>query len=311
LFEEELVPRLRGETNFRGRLPPGGVTVLLQRALRHASISTVATLSGAWSLLRRAFAAGEEGRIRGLAPADFVARPRQGGCRSCQGRGCDPFGVECPVCGGLGLRNDLLEVRLRSRPLREWLSTPLARIERRLGMAGDPRLRNLVRHLVALGLGDRCLGERGRWLSLGERSRIALARALAAARRGREQLFLLDEPCLGLPFSEARRVVALLRKLTREGHTFWVVEHHEVLLRSADWLVELGPGAGPEGGKVLYEGMPAGILEAGTPTGTWLATRGRPMPPAPRRRSPRSPPRTEVPARHWSPVPASGVGRNT
>lgn len=291
MLDEELVPRLREERDFEGALPLGGVRVLLERALGSSAFSTVATLAGAWSEIRRAFAEGEEGRMRGLSPSDLVARVGQGGCDRCRGHGTDAAGLPCSTCEGLGLKEDLLELRLRNRALREWLTTPLERIEKRL--PSDGRLRTLVRHLIALGLGQRTFGERGRHLSLGERGRIALARALASARRDRPQLFLLDEPCLGLPFREARKVVALLQELCAQGHSFWVAEHHEVLVRSADTVVELGPGAGPQGGQLLYCGSAAGLAEAETPTGAWLRSRAEVVP-IPEPRAPLPPPKSRA-----------------
>lgn len=282
LFEDEFVPRLRSGLGFEGALPPGGVGVLLERALRHAPISTLATLSGAWSDVRLIFAESEEGRMRGLQPADLVARPGQGACLSCAGVGTDREGLLCGACAGLGLREDLLDLRWRSRSLREWLTTPLAALEKRL--PSDRRLPVLVRHLVALGLGPRTFGERGRHLSLGERSRVALARALASARAGEGRLFLLDEPCLGLPRPEAQRVVDLFHALAAAGHSFWVAEHHEVFLRQADWLIELGPGAGDEGGRLLHAGTPAALAAGATPTAAWWRARGAggKAPPRPR-----------------------------
>lgn len=296
LLEDVLAPRLREERDFEGALPDGGVAVLLERALGHAVFSTIATLSGAADEIRAAFAGGEEGRIRGLTASDLVAMPGKGACAVCAGHGQDADGIACSACAGLGLRPDLQELRLRERTLREWLVTPLSRLEKRLPAQG--RLRALARALSALGLGGRCFGERGRHLSLGERSRIALARALAGARRGRPKLFLLDEPCLGLPDDDARNVVELLRTLAAEGHSFWVVDHHEVLVRSADWLVELGPGAGPRGGRLLYAGPPAGVIAAGTPTGLWLQVRQQ-APPAPPPPLPHAPPRSEALGDSW------------
>ncbi len=271
LLDEELVPRLREERGFQGKIPLGGVRVLLERALGSSAFSTVATLTGAWSEIRAAFAEGEEGRMRGITASDLVARVGQGACDRCRGHGVDTVGLPCPSCEGLGLREDLLELRLRNRALREWLTTPLEKLEKRL--PADGRLRTLVRHLMVMGLGQRTFGERGRHLSLGERGRIALARSLASARRDRPQLFLLDEPCLGLPFREALKVVQLLQDLCSQGHSFWVAEHHEVLVRSADHVVELGPGAGPQGGQLLYAGGPAGLEQADTPTASWLRSR--------------------------------------
>ena len=282
LLEGELLPRLREERDFKGKLPMGGVHVLLERALRWSPTSTVATLAGIWPEVRTAFAESEEGRIRGLSSGDLVAKAAKGACLTCNGRALDEHHLPCTACEGLGLRDDLLELRLRNRSLQEWLSTPLDRLEKRL--PGRGRLRNTVRMLIALGLGGRTLGERGRFLSLGERGRIALARSLAAARPGFPKLFLLDEPCLGLPVSEARRVVDLLRKLCQEGHSFWVVEHHEYLLRSADWMFEIGPAAGVDGGQLVFEGLPQNVIGGATPTGQWLESRRRePLQPPPAR----------------------------
>jgi excinuclease UvrABC ATPase subunit len=282
LLEGELLPRLREERDFEGTAPMGGVHVLLERALRWSPVSTVATLAGVWAEVRRAFAESEEGRIRGLSPGDLVARPGHGACHTCAGRALDQHHLPCTACYGLGLREDLLELRLRNRSLAEWLSTPLERLEKRL--PGRGRLRATVKMLIALGMGGRTLGERGRFLSLGERGRIALARALSKARPGFPKLFLLDEPCLGLPVSEARRVVELLRSLCQQGHSFWVVEHHEYLLRSADWMLEIGPAAGMDGGQLVFEGLPAQVIGGSTPTGQWLESRRREaLQPPPRR----------------------------
>ena len=231
---------------------------------------------GAWEEIRCAFCEGEEGRIRGLNKSDLVAKLGKGGCIECRGHGILAQGFPCGECSGHGLRRDLLALRLRNRSLQEWLETPLNILEKRL--PSDGTLRNRVAHLRNLGLGNRCFGERGRWLSLGERGRIALARALATSRRSRPKLFILDEPCLGLPVREAVKVVHLLRRLVSEGHSFWVVEHHEVFLRSADYLVEIGPGAGPEGGQLLYSGSASELEGKPTPTGVWLRKRTREAP---------------------------------
>jgi len=282
LLEQEILPRLRAEERVKGKIPEGGVHSLLERALRWSPASTIATLSGVWKEVRDAFASSEEARIRGIEAGHLVARPGKGACLVCDGYAIDAHHLPCTACAGLGLREDLLELRLRNRPLRDWLTTPLEKLEKRLPAKG--RLRSTVRHLISLGMGDRTLGERGRFLSLGERGRIALARVLSTARPGAPKLFILDEPCLGLPVQEARRVVKLLRELCKDGHSFWVVEHHEYLLRATDWMIEIGPGAGADGGQLIYQGSAEGVLLQDTPTGSWLVSRRRselepPLPP--------------------------------
>jgi len=283
LLEEELLPRLRNAKKVKGELPIGGAAVLLERALGSAAVSTVATLSGAWTEIRKAFAEGEEGRIRGLSHSDLVAKTGQGACHLCRGHGLDVDRIPCQLCAGLGLREDLLELRLRNKSLRDWLTSPLSELQGRLPHTG--RLRRLVKILCELGMEDRCFGERGRNLSLGERSRIALAKELASSRPGIPRLFLLDEPCLGLPPEEAVRVVEVLRRLSSEGHSFWVVEHNEVLLRCADHILELGPGAGPKGGQVVFNQNAHKFPQAETATALWLQSRikgeAMPEPPSP------------------------------
>ncbi len=284
LLEQELLPRLRREEGVQGPIPSGGVHSLLQRSLRWSAMSTVATLAGVWQEIRAAFAASEEARMRGLGAGDLVAQKGRGACLPCGGRGQDEHHLPCAECSGLGLRPDLLDLRLRSRSLASWLSTPLKQLEKRLPARG--RLAKTVKHLIALGLGNRCLGERGRILSLGERGRIALARVLSMANPASPKLFLLDEPCLGLPVQEARKVMQLLRNLCAEGHSFWVVEHHEYFLRSADWMLELGPGAGRLGGQLVFAGTPHAVEEGSTATGIWLRQRRQktklpPPPPKP------------------------------
>ncbi|MDP6850165.1 MAG: hypothetical protein QF524_04405, partial [Planctomycetota bacterium] len=268
LLEEELIPRIRAGKNFEGTLPLGGVTVLLERALGSAAISTVATLSGTWTAIRTAFTEGEEGRIRGLSPSDLIALSGKGACPTCRGHGVDSDALPCPDCDGLGLRADLLELRLRGRSLKNWLQTPIQELSERIPR--DGQLRRCILLLNRLGMGERSLGERGRYLSLGERSRIALAKELARGRADRPKLFVLDEPCLGLPMEEARMVLEVFRSLTEEGHSFWIVEHNELFLRAADWILELGPGAGKEGGQLVFSGTPADIANGNSPTGRWL-----------------------------------------
>ena len=266
---ELLAERLRGGDGFCGNVPSGGFSVLLERALGYGPRSTVATLSDSWREVRQAFANSREGRLRGLGAESFVAQPGKGACSVCDGMALDLDGLPCPFCQGLGLRDDLLDVRLRGKSLREWLVTPLADLVGRLPHGG--LLKSRVDKLCKLGMGPRSLSERGRNLSLGERGRIALARRLAGAKSIRPRLFLLDEPCLGLPQGEAEQVLSLLRELVTDGHSFWVIEHHEALIRGADWALELGPGAGMEGGKVVHEGSPSSFVGISTPTGKWLS----------------------------------------
>ncbi|MFT7517824.1 MAG: energy-coupling factor transporter ATP-binding protein EcfA2 [Myxococcota bacterium] len=268
LFAEELWPRLKDLQKTHKYLNRGGVHALLQRSLGVSARSTLATLSGCWSELRELFAATQQAQQRGFKAADFVASPARGACKSCKGLAVDPFSAACERCAGLALRDELLELRYRGASLREWLNTPLQRLLIYLPIKG--KLRNCIELLIKLGLGSRRLGERGKVFSFGERGRIALARKLCLIRPGLSKLFLLDEACLGLPDNEAGKFIEVLNEFCKDGHSFWLIEHHHLVLRNARHLIEIGPQAGADGGEVVYSGAPEGLTQQHTATAQWL-----------------------------------------
>ena len=289
LFAEELWPRLKELQKTHPHLTRGSVHSLLQRSLSTAARSTLATLAGCMSELRELFAATPRAKQRGFVASDFVASPKRGACIKCKGLAIDSYSAVCSGCSGLALRDELLEFRYRGASLKEWLSLPLIELTTLLPRKG--KLRKCVELLIKLGLGSRRLGERAQVFSFGERSRIALARRLSLIKVGTPKLFLIDEACLGLPDDEANNFMCVLSEFCAEGHSFWLIEHHHVVLRNAAHLIEIGPGAAEHGGKVVYQGPPSGLQQCSTATAEWLTSTVTPRPQSDN--SERFPPRFE------------------
>ncbi len=217
-----------------------------------------------------------------LTPRLLNPRSREGACPACTGIGC-------PDCSDSGLLPAARAVRWGGRSLPSVLAD---RLTLTLGWmaAGDadpvagPLLADGARrlgHLVDLGLGHLALDRRVSALSTGEQQRIRLARVAGSALSG--VVYALDEPAAGLGDAEVAAVIRLLRALIAAGNSVVVTEHHPAILAAADRVIELGPGAGPAGGRVVFDGIPSALGEARTATGDWLS--GRKRLPAPRGRT--------------------------
>lgn len=211
-----------------------------------------------------------------------------GWCPACEGLGL-LNGRSCPACEGERLREEARAVRLHGLRLPELLGLDardaLAQISGWPALeAVTPAVEELRRRLdllLQVGLGALPLDRRGTALSSGERQRLRLLRQVGARLSG--VLYVLDEPASGLGPEDARGVAAAIRGLVEQGNTAIVVEHHPALIAAADRVIEIGPGPGLEGGRIVYDGPPDGLRDADTPTGRWLS--GRAPLPASRRRS--------------------------
>ena len=204
-----------------------------------------------------------------LSPRLFDARDPIGACETCQGTGVlGKSGVPCNACAGLGLNAVARAVRLGDTVIADWLTRPcdeVANVLHRLDLPAEHRaltdsMRDRLGTLTSLDLAFLTLAQPASRLSDGALRRIALAAALASSLV--QVLYLIDEPTLGMHPRDVPRLVAALHRLCDRGNTVVVIEHERTLIASADHVIDLGPGAGDEGGTLVYQGAPAGLADA-------------------------------------------------
>ncbi|MBC9928720.1 MAG: excinuclease ABC subunit UvrA [Microbacterium sp.] len=243
--------------------------------------STVATYSGVLDELRRAFADTPAARGNGLAPADFSYNTGSLRCPRCEGTGqimldvqfLPDVGIPCPDCNGTRYRPDADAIRISTaqgdRSLPAFLSTPVADAADML--ADRPRVKKKLQTLVTLGLGYLTLGEDTPALSGGEAQRLKLATELGRKHAG--TLFILDEPSVGLHPLDIRVLLGVLDQLLKTGATVIIIEHDLDMIANADYVIDLGPGGGTSGGRIVATGRPDEIAEnPESVTGRYLAS---------------------------------------
>src|SRR5262245_48762014 len=238
--------------------------------------SNPATYTGVFDGIRRLFAQVPEARVRGYGPGRFSFNVKGGRCEACQGDGVkrvemhflpDIF-VTCEVCRGRRYNRETLDVRYRGKTIADVLELS---VEEALGFfASFPSLARPLETLHDVGLDYLHLGQPATTLSGGEAQRIKLARELARRDTGRT-LYILDEPTTGLHFADVAKLLAVLQKLVALGNTVVVIEHHLDVIKTADWVIDLGPEGGAAGGAIVAEGPPERIAASGSHTGTALA----------------------------------------
>ncbi len=223
--------------------------------------SNPVTYTGAFDGIRRLFCQVPEARMRGYAPGRFSFNVKGGRCESCQGDGLlrvemsflpDLF-VTCEVCRGRRYNRETLEIRYKGRSIADVLEMT---VEEALAFLENvPSVRRPLETLHDVGLDYLHLGQPATRLSGGEAQRIKLSRELARRATGRT-LYLLDEPTTGLHFADVERLLRVLKRLVDLGNSVVVIEHHLDVIRSADWVIDLGPEGGAEGGAIVAEGPP-------------------------------------------------------
>jgi len=246
-----------------------------QRPIGRTSRSNAATYTGILTDLRRLLAELPEARLRGYRPSHFSFNAPEGACPECSGSGTaevrrGPHGdleVPCPSCGGRRYNREVLEIRYRERSVADILELSVA--EAMALFDPIPDVARRLRLLDELGLGYLHLGQPASSLSGGEAQRVKLAGELGRPRRA-GTLYILDEPTTGLHLDDIYFLAELFQRLVDEGNTVLVVEHCMEMLAAADWLVDMGPDSGPEGGQIVAAGPPATVAAADTHTGRRL-----------------------------------------
>jgi len=258
--------------------------VIDQAPIGRGPRSTPATYTGLYDEIRKVFAQTREAKVRGYGASRFSFNVKGGRCETCEGQGVrriemnflpDQF-VRCEQCGGLRFNRQTLEARFKGRSIGEVLTLRVD--EGREVFDAQPKIRRGLDALHEAGLGYLTLGQSSTTLSGGESQRVKLAAELGRSATGRT-LYVLDEPTTGLHFADVARLLIVLRRLADLGNTVLVIEHNLDVLRSADWLIDLGPGGGPTGGHLLAAGPPRSV--AANPeslTGRYLRPSFEPAP---------------------------------
>ena len=239
--------------------------------------SNPATYTGVFDGIRKLFASTAEAKVRGYQPGRFSFNVQGGRCDACSGDGTiriemhflpDVY-VPCEVCKGARYNRDTLEIAFKGKNISDVLDMP---IEEALGFfANQPAIARHMQTLVDVGLGYVRLGQSAPTLSGGEAQRVKLATELAKRSTG-HTIYLLDEPTTGLHFEDVRRLLTVLSRLVDQGNTVLVIEHSLDVIKTADWIVDLGPEGGHGGGTVVAEGAPEVVARTkGSHTGRFLA----------------------------------------
>ena len=238
--------------------------------------SNPATYTGVFDHIRKLFATTAEAKVRGYLPGRFSFNVSGGRCEACSGDGTikiemhflpDVY-VPCEVCKGARYNRDTLDITFKGKNIAEVLDMPIS--EAVDFFSNQPAIARHMKTLVDVGLGYVRLGQSAPTLSGGEAQRVKLAAELAKRSTG-HTIYLLDEPTTGLHFEDVRRLLTVLSRLVDQGNTVLVIEHNLDVIKTADWLIDLGPEGGSGGGAVVAEGPPEHVASvAGSHTGRFL-----------------------------------------
>ncbi len=239
--------------------------------------SNPATYTGVFDHVRKLFASTQEAKVRGYLPGRFSFNVKGGRCEACTGDGTikiemnflpDVY-VPCEVCHGARYNRETLEVHYKNRTIAQVLDMP---IEEALDFfAAVPPIARHMRTLVDVGLGYVRLGQPAPTLSGGEAQRVKLASELQRRSTGRT-IYVLDEPTTGLHFEDVRKLLGVLHSLVEKGNSVIVIEHNLDVIKTADWVVDLGPEGGSGGGTVVVAGTPEHVAaDSSSHTGRFLA----------------------------------------
>ncbi len=237
-----------------------------QRPLGKTPRSNPATYTGVFTEIRNLFARTEDARIRGFTASRFSFNLSGGRCEACRGEGArkvemhflpDVY-VPCDECGGKRYNKETLQIKYRGKTISDVLEMTIS--EAYDFFINIPRLREKLKLLVDVGLGYVQLGQSATTLSGGEAQRVRLARELGK-KTAQGTLYILDEPTTGLHFVDIERLLDVLNRLVDKGNTVLIIEHNLDIIKSADYIIDLGPEGGTEGGTIVAEGTPEDVAE--------------------------------------------------
>jgi excinuclease ABC subunit A len=236
-----------------------------QKPIGRLPRSNPSTYTGLFGLLRTLFAQTPDAQMRGYTPGTFSFNVKGGRCDACEGAGrkkiemhflADVF-VECEICRGSRYRQEVLEVRFKGKNISDCLNMSVE--EAYEHFKNQPLIEAKLKTLIDVGLGYIHLGQASHTLSGGEAQRIKLAKELSKRSTGKT-LYVLDEPTTGLHFNDVKKLLEVLQLLSDQGNTILVIEHNLDVVAAADWVIDIGPEAGQEGGQIIFEGAPMNFL---------------------------------------------------
>jgi excinuclease ABC subunit A len=270
---EDVIHRSLARHFYRARVIPGEHDRILglehidkvididQSPIGRTPRSNPATYTGLFTPIRELFAELPEAKIRGYGPGRFSFNVKGGRCEACQGDGLvkiemhflpDVY-VPCEVCKGKRYNRETLDVRFRGASIADVLEMTVE--DAHHFFENQPRVRNKLETLVEVGLGYIHLGQSATTLSGGEAQRVKLASELSKRDTGRT-FYILDEPTTGLHFEDVRLLLKVLHRLVDKGNTVLVIEHNLDVIKTADWIIDLGPEGGARGGEIVAAGSP-------------------------------------------------------
>ena len=272
ILSEAIRGHLRKETNLEHAAEITGLdsfnrlVTVDQKPIGRSPRSTPATYAGAWSLVRSLYARMPLAMSRGYKMGRFSFNSSEGQCPDCEGQGLrqvemqflSDIWVTCEECKGKRFNKSTLEVIFKGKNIADVLQMD---VDEACGFfTNQPMILKFLSAMNDVGLGYLKLGQSSPTLSTGEAQRVKLAAELAGDRIA-GTIYILDEPTTGLHFSETEKLLEILNRLVDGGGTVILIEHNMELVMAADWVVDMGPGAGPEGGDIVYQGQPSGLAD--------------------------------------------------
>ena len=254
------------------------VEMVNQNPIGKSSRSNPVTYVKAYDAIRELMASQPLSKMRDYKAKHFSFNVDGGRCDTCKGEGeqviemqfLADMRLECESCGGKRFKNEVLEVRYREKNIFDILKMT---IEESLVFFKDSKeIITKLNPLMQVGLGYVCLGQSSNTLSGGEAQRVKLASFLGQEKTTEKYLFIFDEPTTGLHFHDVRKLLEALQALVEKGHTVLVIEHNMEIIKSADWVIDLGPEGGKMGGNLVFQGTPEDLVHClDSPTAPFLA----------------------------------------